>query len=417
MRVLLATFGSLGDLHPMIALGLELQRRGHRAAIVTSEYHRERIGRTGLAFHSAAPDLRPDDKALIRATMDERRGPEEVVRYMLRALPQTYADYERAASAGGADLIVTSDLAYAGPILAQKTGLAWASQVLSPISFLSPYDETVLPPMPWLRHVRKLGPRAYGAILGLAKHAARRLSGPVNDFRGALGLPPVRDPFFDDKHAPRLVLAMFSRLIAEARPDWPPQAIITGYAFYDGGEPDLAPDLRVFLDAGPPPVVFTLGSAAVFDPGQFFIESAAAAGALNRRAVLLVGPEPHAVPAAGREIGVFPYAPFSKLFPHAAAIVHQGGSGTTAQAMRSGRPMVIVPYAHDQPDNALRVHKLGISATVRRGDYSAATARRALDRLLNDPSVPTRSAAVRDRLLHEDGAKTAADAIERTFRN
>ena len=415
MRVLLATFGSLGDLHPIIALGLELQRRGHAAAIVTSEYHRERIARTGLGFHPAAPDLRPDDKALIRATMDEARGPEEVVRFMLRALPDTYRDYERAADADGADLIVTSDLAYAGPILAQKTGLAWASQVLSPISFLSPYDETVLPPLPWLRHLRKLGPRAYGAVLGLAKHAARRLSPPVNEFRRSLDLAPVRDPFFDDKHAPALVLAMFSRLIAEPRPDWPPQTVITGYAFYDGDEAEVTSELREFLDAGSPPIVFTLGSAAVFDPGRFFIESAAAAQDLGRRAVLLVGPEPGPLPASAASVGIFPYAPFSKIFPRAAAIVHQGGSGTTAQAMRSGRPMVIVPYAHDQPDNAQRVSTLGISRTVRRRRYSADSVRRALQALLDDRGVPARCAAVREQLLHEDGARTAADAIERTF--
>ena len=415
MRVLLATFGSLGDLHPIIALGLELQRRGHAAAIVTSEYHRERIARTGLGFHPAAPDLRPDDKALIRATMDEARGPEEVVRFMLRALPDTYRDYERAADADGADLIVTSDLAYAGPILAQKTGLAWASQVLSPISFLSPYDETVLPPLPWLRHLRKLGPRAYGAVLGLAKRAARRLSPPVNEFRRSLDLAPVRDPFFDDKHAPALVLAMFSRLIAEPRPDWPPQTVITGYAFYDGDEAEVTSELREFLDAGSPPIVFTLGSAAVFDPGRFFIESAAAAQDLGRRAVLLVGPEPGPLPASAASVGIFPYAPFSKIFPRAAAIVHQGGSGTTAQAMRSGRPMVIVPYAHDQPDNAQRVSTLGISRTVRRRRYSADSVRRALQALLDDRGVPARCASVREQLLHEDGARTAADAIERTF--
>lgn len=415
VRILLATFGSLGDLHPMIALGLELQRRGHAAAIVTSEYHRERITKTGLGFYPAAPDLRPDDKALIRATMDERRGPEEVVRFMLRALPQTYADYERAANAAAADLILTSDLALAGPILAQKTGLAWASQVLSPISFLSAYDETVLPPIPWLRHLHAFGPRIYGRILELAKHAARRLSAPVNAFRRSLDLAPVRDPFFDDKHAPRLVLAMFSRLIAEPRPDWPPQTVLTGYAFYDGDEQELSPELSALLDAGPPPIVFTLGSAAVFDPGAFFIESAAAARALRRRAVLLVGPEPGPIPAADEDVGIFPYAPFSKLFPRAAAIIHQGGSGTTAQAMRAGRPMVIVPYAHDQPDNALRVSTLGIASTVRRRDYSAAAVQRALDGLLTDPMVPGRCARVREQLVHENGAERAATELEHVF--
>ena len=405
MRILLATFGSLGDIHPVIALGLALQARGHQAAVVTSEYHRDRIGATGLGFHPAAPDLRPDDESLIRATMDERRGPEEVVGFMLRALPQTYADYERAVNAGGgADLLITSDLAYAGPILAEKTGIKWASQMLSPLSFLSAYDASVLPPIPWLWRLHVLGPRIYGLILRMGKHAARKLAQPVSDFRRRIGLGPVADPFFDDKHAPALVLAMFSRLLGEPRPDWPAQTVVTGFAFYDGGEPALAPELAAFIDAGSAPVVFTLGSAAVFDPGDFFVESARAAALAGRRAVILVGPATERLPSPDPNVAVFPYAPFSKLFPTADAIVHQGGSGTTGQAMRAGRPMVIVPYAHDQPDNALRVRALGISETIRRGGYRAERVAAALRRLADDVNARARASQVGSIVAREDGA-------------
>ena len=418
MRIVLATFGSLGDIHPVIALGLGLQARGHHAAIVTSEYHRERILATGLGFYPAAPDLRPDDEALIRATMDERRGPEEVVGYMLRSLRQTYADYERAIDAdGGADLLITNDLAYAGPILAEKRGLRWASQVLSPLLFLSSYDESVLPPAPWLRRLKVLGPRIYGAILGAGKHAAaRKLSQPISDLRRSLGLEAVRDPFFDDKHSPDLVLAMFSRLLGEPRPDWPRQTVVTGFAFYDGQEPALPRDVEAFLDAGAPPIVFTLGSAAVFDPGEFFIESARAAILAGRRAVMLVGPSASRLPPSHPDVGVFPYAPYSQLFPRADVIVHQGGSGTIGQAMRAGRPMVIVPHAHDQPDNALRVRKLGISETIRRGEYRAERVAAALERLADSADAHTRAAEVGVLVSREDGARVAADAIERVFR-
>jgi UDP:flavonoid glycosyltransferase YjiC (YdhE family) len=417
LRIVLATFGSLGDIHPVIALGLALRARGHRAAIVTSEYHRERILATGLDFHPAAPDLRPDDQQLIRATMDERRGPEAVARFMQSALPQTYADYERAINAdGGADLLITSELAYAGPIIAEKLGLRWASQVLSPLSFLSAYDDSVLPPIPWLWRVRVLGPRVYGAILRAGKRVARNLSQPISDFRRSLGLKPVHDPFFDDKHSPDLVLAMFSRLLGEPRPDWPLQTVVTGFAFYDGEDSRLPPDIARFIDDGSPPIVFTLGSAAVFDPGEFFAESVRAAAIVERRALMLVGPASLPLPAFNPNVGIFPYAPFSSLFPQAEVIVHQGGSGTTGQAMRAGRPMLVVPYAHDQPDNALRTKKLGISETIGRGNYRATRVAAALRRLMCDTRMHSRASQVASVVAHEDGAQVAANAVESLLR-
>jgi UDP:flavonoid glycosyltransferase YjiC (YdhE family) len=107
-----------------------------------------------------------------------------------------------------------------------------------------------------------------------------------------------------------------------------------------------------------------------------------------------------------------PYAPYSQIFPHAAAIVHQGGSGTTGQAMQAGRPMLIVPYGWDQPDNAARVERLGMGLHVPRNRYSAETAAAALERLLGDSHFATRAAEVGAQLQREDGVTAACDAIE-----
>src|SRR5262245_27952102 len=147
------------------------------------------------------------------------------------------------------------------------------------------------------------------------------------------------------QHSPALVLALFSKLLADKQPDWPPQTVITGFPFYDrDGEGGMSPELSNFLDTGPPPVVFTLDSSAVVDAGPFYEHSVAAAKLLGRRAVLLVGKDPRNRPAAlPAGIVAFAYAPYSELCPRAAAVVHEGGIGTTAQAMRSGRPMLVMP--------------------------------------------------------------------------
>lgn len=162
---------------------------------------------------------------------------------------------------------------------------------------------------------------------------------------------------------------MFSSVLAKPQPDWTVNTVVTGFAFYEDAE--LIPELQQFLDADEPPIVFTLGSAAVLNPGVFYSESIQAAIQLNRRAVLLIGknPPPDNLP---KKIVAIKYAPYSTIFPYACAIVHQGGIGTTAQALQASRPTIVVPYIGDQPDNAARVERLGTSRTIPRDQYSAA---------------------------------------------
>src|SRR5262249_35745081 len=157
-------------------------------------------------------------------------------------------------------------------------------------------------------------------------------------------------------------LAMFSPVIGPPQADWPPKTTQTGFPFYEG-DGELPPEVAAFLDAGDPPIVFTLGSSAVGAPGVFYDESVGAVRRLGGRAVLLVGrhadrPVTEALPGS---ILVVDYAPHAPLFRRARAIVHHGGIGTTAQALRAGRPMLVVPHAHDQQDNARRVARLGVA--------------------------------------------------------
>jgi UDP:flavonoid glycosyltransferase YjiC (YdhE family) len=135
-RILLTTLGSLGDLHPVLALALELRRRGHRAEIATSAFYREKIAALGLPFHPLRPDLAITDPALVRRIMDGSRGSERLLRDLLfPAVREIYEDL--APAAAGADLLVSSEIIYAAPILAAKTGLPWVSFSLAPISLRS----------------------------------------------------------------------------------------------------------------------------------------------------------------------------------------------------------------------------------------------------------------------------------------
>lgn len=416
MRIVLVTFGSLGDLHPIIALALALQRRGHRAEIATNDYYRAKITALGLPFHSLRPDLSLANEAIVRTIMDGVRGSARLMRdHVFPAARQQYADLQPIVH--GADLVVTSELVSAAPLLAEKTGMPWVSYVLAPVSLMSALDPPLLPGPPGTRFIQSLGPAANRAFFALAKLVSHGWWRPVRELRRELGLPPGRSPLFEGKHSPRLNLALFSAVLQSPQPDWPGKTLQTGFLFHDEKVTSrtagarLPPAVQRFLDAGEPPIVFTLGSAAVNLPGDFYAQSAAAAQRLGRRAVLLLGrnPPPPKLPAS---ILAWDYLPYADIFPHAAAIVHQGGVGTTAQALRAGRPMLVMPFAHDQFDNATRLCRLGVARQLARCRYSARNTARHLALLLAKPHVRDRAAAIASQIRGEPGVDLACTALE-----
>jgi UDP:flavonoid glycosyltransferase YjiC (YdhE family) len=241
----------------------------------------------------------------------------------------------------------------------------------------------------------------------------RSWTAPVRQLQAELGLPARGHPLHEGQFAPELTLALFSRVLADPQPDWPLHTRVTGFVFYD--EPNrLPPEVEQFLADGPAPLVFTLGSAVVSAAGRFYQESVEAVRRLGCRAVLLIGTDPQNLltePLPECVLAV-PYAPHSSLFPRAQAIIHQGGIGTTAQALRAGHPMLVVPHAYDQPDNASRVVKLGVARTLFPKRYVATRVAAELQGLLAEPSYARRAAEVGRMVQAEAGDQHACDAIE-----
>jgi UDP:flavonoid glycosyltransferase YjiC (YdhE family) len=229
--------------------------------------------------------------------------------------------------------------------------------------------------------------------------------------RAKLGLGDVGDPLYEGQFSPQGTLALFSSTFARPQPDWPPRSRVTGFVFHDddSGLPD---DLRAFLDAGDPPIVFTLGSSAAETPGPFYDESARAAETLGRRAVLLVGRSASVETRnTGRGLFISRFAPHGPLFARAAAVVHHGGIGTLGQAMRAGKPMLVVPHAHDQPDNALRAERMGIARVVPARAYRCARVARALAALCGSRIIAEQAAAIGRHVCRERGTAVAVQAI------
>lgn len=414
-RILLATIGSLGDLHPCLALAQELKRRGHRVTIASTEYYRAKVQNLEIAFLPIRPNWDPTDGEMISQCDDLKRGVEVLYRqWILPHLKHTYDDLLSAAA--DTDLMIAGELNLAAPLVAEKLNLRWVSAILSPASFLSSHDPSVLVNVPWLFPVRKAGWPVYWAILNAGRLGIQHWWAPVRQLRRQQNLRLHCDPVFRDKFSPNLVLALFSRWLAQPQTDWPQQTIQPGFVWFDQkvGSVDPDPQLAAFLASGEPPIVFTQGSTAVHNPGDFYAVSAEAARMLNRRA-LLVGAH-SASSLNSSEILAIPYAPYSQIFPHAAVNVHQGGSGTTGQALRAGRPQLIVPFGWDQPDNAARVERLGAGLHLPRATWSPGTAAAALERLLRDAQFSERATRIGSEIQAEDGLNSACDAIESLLR-
>ena len=452
MKIVLATFGSLGDMHPMNALGIELQRRGHAVIFAAMEAYREKIETLGFEFRPMRPHFNPDDKETARRVMNQKKGSEVLLKELI--LPNLRPMYEDLrAAATDADLLISSEVIFVAASVAEKMKIKWITTTLAPGPLLSAYDPFVPPTAQWLKHFRFLGSRFHGALYAIVRRTIDSWFAPYRDFRREIGLDENHNPLFEGK-SNLMNLALFSKVLGKPQPDWHRPTLQCGFCFYDGKD-DLGAmpaGLNKFLDAGEPPIVFTLGSAAVMDARDFFEESARAAQILNRRAVLLYGTEnappklvessefrvqssesevrspigdspkqyfsqtetfsQHQISADGK-IAAFPYVPYSQVFPRAAAVVHQGGVGTTAQVLRAGVPHLIMPYSHDQPDNAARCQRLGVAQVVERDQYTAENAARYLEKLLSDASYQSNAAEARKIIESEHGTRTACDAIEK----
>jgi UDP:flavonoid glycosyltransferase YjiC (YdhE family) len=288
--------------------------------------------------------------------------------------------------------------------------------VLAPLSFFSAFDPPVLPPYPRLAKADKKVPGMGRVIKRVARFVSRKWPEPIYELRRELGLPHGENPLFDAKHSPYLVLALFSRELGTEQKDWPANTLITGFCYYDAdaGNAKLPPHLEDFVRSGAPPVVFTLGSAAVLAAGDFYEVSAKAARELGVRAVLLIGTDPRNRPTQllPDSICVAEYAPYSALFSQASLVVHQGGVGTTAQCLRAGKPMLIMPYSHDQPDNARRMRRLHVAKVIQKKSYKPAKVTRTLQAMLDEPSFAQNANAVAHQMSREDGVKAACDALE-----
>jgi rhamnosyltransferase subunit B len=413
-RILLATFGSLGDLHPYIALGVALQARGHVARVATCSDYRAAVTAAGLEFAPVAPTLADlgTPQQLARRLADPLRATRIMVEELL--MPHLREAHQQLrAAAADADFLISHPLTFMVQMVAAEQGKPWLSVILAPASFLSRDDPPAMLPINSLQIARRMGPWMYSLLMRSIRATVRRWERPLHDYRRELGLPATRKVMvMEGQFSPLGTLALFDAPLMRPQPDWPPHTRICGAPLFDGTVPTPAvlQELQEFLAAGTAPIVFALGSSAVWLGGEFWPAAVSAATQLGRRAILIAGSA--SLPTLPPSVRAFEYLPYSQVFAHACVVVHQAGIGTLAQALRAGQPQLITPVWFDQPDNAARAVKLGVARTLPFRRVTAARLIQQLRPLLADATYATAARELAATLGARDGAVVAAGCIE-----
>ena len=413
MHVILVALGSSGDVHPLIGVGLEFQRRGHDVILVTSCHFEPLVRKVGL---QCVPLGTEEEYQAVTSNPDlshPRKGTELVIEYCCtrptREVYQIIAD----AYMPGETVVVASGLAFGARIAQEKLGVLLVTTFIQPLTFRSVYDTPVYGwlPMPQAtpHAIKRMVFRAIDVF------ADRLAAPPANAFRGELGLPPVKRIFNDWWMSPQMIIGLFPDWYGSPQQDWPAQTVLTGFPMYDEtGTTEIPQVAQDFFDQGDAPIVFTPGSfcSAVRFGRSFFEASAQACQILGRRGVLLTRFPDHIPDSLPDGVVHFDYLPLGQILSRSAAMVYHGGMGTMAQTLKAGIPHLVMPMGFDQHDNARRLAGLGVADSLKPAAYRGRAVARKLEHLLTSPSVVDSCCNVALKFNGINPRAEACDAVE-----
>lgn len=411
LHITLAGVGSLGDLHPLVGLGTALRQRGHRVTVLTNPEYAGVVGEAGLRHASAGSAIASEAAIASPNLWHPLKGLGVLWKHLLWPAVLPTFEYLEAYARGPGNLVIAAPFMFGARLAQERLRVPLLSAYTAPSLLRS--CEAPLTIANW--HVPSGMPRrAVQSIWRLLDRYGLEpmLRPPLDGAREQVGLPALGPDSVIGRwmHSPQGGVALFPRWFAAPRGDWPTVLHAAGFPLHDGGA-GLDEQLDHFLGIGRPPVVFMPGSATRH--AQPFFAAALQACCLRGLRAIFLTPYPEQVPGAlPPNILHHAYAPFGALLPRCALLVHHGGIGSAAQAMRAGIPQITMPMAHDQFDNAWHLESLGLGLTLDRSRFTAYVLSRTLGQLLDNGAVAARCTAVARRLREEPALPALCEAIE-----
>ena len=417
MKVLLPTLGSDGDVHPFLAIGRAMQVRGHDVEVLTNPVFADTVQQAGLQFHPIGTQQHYAEALGSPKLWHPIDGLgvlwRRMARHTIEPVYHRLAHHVRQAALSSEKLVVV-----APPLL---FGARLANEKLN-TPLVTAYTAATM-----LRSCENPLTMAHWRVPSWMPRTARRaawhaldtfklepmIAADMQSIRQSLDLPALHQSAFGQwMHSPQAGVTLFPDWFAPAPADWPPQVSQAGFPLYDGdSNAGLDARLSQFLDEDEPPLVFAPGSA--MEHGQAFFQAAVqSCVALGHRGILLTRDARQLPQELPPSVHHCPYAPFSLLLPRARALVHHGGIGSCAQALRAALPQLTTPMAFDQFDNAMRLEILGVGASLPRSDVQFGSMASQLRALLAQPKVASacRQAAIKVR--QDDPLGIICDLLE-----
>ncbi|MEX2207036.1 MAG: glycosyltransferase [Myxococcota bacterium] len=417
MRVCILTLGSRGDVQPYVALARGLEAAGHRTALCASPAFRPFIESHGVEFASFDTG---DPQALLRSPDAEQifrstRNPFALFRGLCRllepVLEKGYIDACQVTEGADALLAAPGALPIAHALHEQRD-VPFAAAFLQPNHPTREFGSWLFPDLPsWLPFSGRLRHSSYRVTWYVLYKLIREANDAAR--RRVLGLPPGPNPFRSMLRERWPTLYGFSSSVVPRPADWGSELALTGYWFLDRTRDWTPPrELEQFLAAGPKPICVGFGSMPSVDPEQtteLFTRALALAG---RRGILLTGWGGLARARLPETVLALDAAPHDWLFPRVAAVVHHGGAGTTAAALRAGVPALVIPFIADQRFWGQRLEALGAGlGPLPRRQLQPEPLAAALRALVENPSYRARAGEISAALAREDGVGKAVAAL------
>lgn len=373
MRIVLATGGSRGDVQPYLALGSELRRREHEVVVLTYGAYEGMVDALGLSFAELSGDPQEIVENLTEAGHDVLRFARRFRRVTEHMIERNFEQTLEACR--GADAVVHASVAFLGFFAARDLRIPAIMAEMQPIfEPTKSFPSAVMPEGPWpfqglynrmsYSVVRQIYWRTFRPML-------QRIAGMRADLER---VPALRGPFDSLRRLGVPVLCGWSRRVLPRPLDWDTRMHVTGYWFVDR-TPHWTPpaDLRDFLrEEGPTVAVGFSSVRSIGDVRPTLDRVLRALDQSRMRAVFVRGWSEVETSGLPPSVFVIEEAPHDWLFPRVSAVIHHGGAGTTAAALRAGVPSMVLPFSADQKFWGRTVERLGagIAGAAGRGGSS-----------------------------------------------